>query len=310
MDFIETQITKIEEIESDEADYVYDVIMEDESTPYFFGNDILVHNSCYFSTHTDNEQDALAVAKALAKKVNESFPQFMRKAFKCTQGYDNLILAEQEMVARKAIFISKKYYILQIVNKNGKSVKTTKIMGHQVKKTALPKHIKKRLIPYIEMIMDGIEWSEIGKLLVGYKDELKSMPILDIGGFIGIKELEKYVDAHRFDPNCRLSGGSAASIFYNKCLDDYNDKETPRVSSGMKIKVYKLKKKFGRFHTIAVPADLKRLPPWFEEHFSGIIDRDAQVKKLVDMTMKNILKAIGKRMPTKKSLLVDELVEY
>ena len=267
-------------------------------------------DSTYMATHAENEIEALHIIAALCDVVNKSFQPFVQRAFLCVDKYSNLIFAEHEMVARKAIFVSKKYYILQMVNKNGKSIKNTKIMGHQVKKTHLPKHIKKRLIPYIEMIMDGVEWSEIGKLMVAYKDELKNMKILDIGGVMGINELEKHTDAWTFDPKCKLHGSHAAAIFYNKCLDDYNDKVSPRIFSGMKEKVYDLKKTFGRFHTIALPADIKHLPPWFEENFSGIIDRDAQVKKLVDNTMKNILNAIGKRMPTKKSLLVDELVEY
>jgi hypothetical protein len=44
--------------------------------------------------------------------------------------------------------------------------------------------------------------------------------------------------------------------------------------------------------------------------FEPLVDRQKQVYKLVDMMMRNILEAIGKRMPTKKSLLVDEMVEY
>ena len=57
--------------------YVYDVVMEDSDHPYFFANDILVHNSCYFLTRQDNKEDAVKRADEIAEVVNASFPEFM-----------------------------------------------------------------------------------------------------------------------------------------------------------------------------------------------------------------------------------------
>jgi DNA polymerase elongation subunit (family B) len=267
-------------------------------------------DSVYFTTHAENADEALIIAKDVCKRVNVSFKPFMQNAFMCTDGFDGLIKAEQEMVAEKAIFISKKYYILKIVNNNGKAVNKIKIMGHQVKKTTLPKHIRQRLIPYIEQIMNGAEWNDIGKGLVAYKDELMQCKILDIGAPIGINEFEKYNAEYAVDPKTRMPGHIAGAIFYNSCLEKHNDKVSPQINSGMKIKTFKLLKEFGRFKGIAVPYDTKELPAWFMEEFGHLIDKKGQVEKLVDKTMQNILTAIGKKMPTKKSLLVDELVEY
>lgn len=268
-------------------------------------------DSLYFRTHTDNEQDALKVAKKLAQMVNDSFSPFMMCNFLCDDVHSMLITAEQEIVARRSIFISKKMYIMRLANKDGKSIDTIKIVGHKIKKTVLPKKVKQRLIPYIEMIMNGREWIEIGKELVAYRDELKnSSNLFDIGLPQGVKQVEHYSDNYTNDNKTRLPGGNAASIFYNLCLDQYKDVGTPRITTGMKIKIFYLKKKFSRFYTIALPADLRELPQWFKDDFSHLVDREAQVKRLIDQTMKGILKAIGKRMPTKKSLLVDEMVEY
>jgi len=268
-------------------------------------------DSLYFRTHTDNEPDALTVAKGLAKRVNASFSPFMMRNFLCDVPHSTLITAEQEIVAKRAIFIAKKMYIMKLANKDGKSVDKIKIVGHKIKKTVLPKKVKQRLIPYIEMIMNGLEWTEIGKALVEYREELKnSSNLFEIGLPQGVKQVEMYTDNYNSDNRTRLPGANAASIFYNQCLEQYKDMGNPRITSGMKIRIFYLKKTFGRFKSIALPADSRELPEWFQQDFCHLVDREAQVERLVDQTMKTILTAIGKRMPTKKSLLVDEMVEY
>ena len=44
------ELSPIESIEvvNDRFDYVYDIEMDDTTDHVFFGNDILVHNSCFF----------------------------------------------------------------------------------------------------------------------------------------------------------------------------------------------------------------------------------------------------------------------
>jgi hypothetical protein len=74
--------------------------------------------------------------------------------------------------------------------------------------------------------------------------------------------------------------------------------------------VFYLNKPFGRFKSIALPTDTKKVPDWFMEHFFNLVDREAQITRLVDDPLESIIDAIGKIIPTKKSLLVDELVEY
>jgi hypothetical protein len=66
MDTITEQITSVELIAEDDDDYVYDIVMEDSDHPYFFGNDILAHNSVYFKTLKTNKVDAVQRADEIA----------------------------------------------------------------------------------------------------------------------------------------------------------------------------------------------------------------------------------------------------
>ena len=43
------EVTCVEQLEDFVDEYVYDLEMEDSNQPWFFANDILIHNSLYFS---------------------------------------------------------------------------------------------------------------------------------------------------------------------------------------------------------------------------------------------------------------------
>lgn len=106
----------------------------------------------------------------------------------------------------------------------------------------------------------------------------------------------------------RLPGHVAASIFYNECREKYDDKDSLPIVSGMKIKVFYLTQKYGRFKSIALPTDTEQVPDWFLDHFT--IDREAHILRLVDRPLTNIFKAIKVEVPSKQSLLVGELLEF
>lgn len=269
-------------------------------------------DSCYFLTHAKDKAQAIAVGRAIEKKVNESFPDFCKTAFLCTDEYSNMISAELDVIASKSIFIKKKYYVMQLVYAEGSDTDKIKLMGVSLKKTTIPKAIAAKLTAFVQDLLKGREWADIGEDIVQYKDWIiSSAPITEVGLPKGIKGInEKEAEYKAGDTNVRLSGHASAALFYNLCLEQYNDKESYKILSGMKIKTYYLTKKFGRFKSIALPTDMKAPPDWFIKHFSDIIDREKQANRLIDKPLENILTAINKIVPSRKSLLYDELVSY
>lgn len=298
---------KIEKI--DIPEYVYDIEVEDTHT--FFANNILVHNtdSCYFDTYAEDYDEALEIANFVEKKVNKSFEGFVKEAFNSD---NNVIAAGLDLISSKCIFVKPKMYIMHLDWFDGNEVDKMKVMGLQIKKTTIPKPIGQQLTTFIEELLKGHEWRDIQERIVAYKDSIISaQDVMDIGLPKGIKGIEEYTERwNRNEPDLRLPGHVAASIFYNHCLEQYGDKESPKIVSGSKIKTYYLTKNFGKFKSIAIPTDTKTLPKWFEEHFVDLIDRDAQALRLIDKPLSSILTAIGERIPTKKTLLFDSLVEY
>jgi len=300
-------IQKIEEIEYN--DYVYDI--EVGNTHVFFANNILVHNtdSSYFRTHGYNVDETTQVADILGDKISESFPEFMREAFLCTDGFDNIIKTGREIIADKGIFVDKKRYMLHVVDNEGFKCDDLKVMGLETKKTAMPKFIAIKINGWMKRYLTGADWDDIAIEIVDFKDELRaSTDYMQLGITVGIKNVEKYTADYATDKKCFLPGHVAGAIFFNECLEKYGDTESLPIISGMKIKKFMLKKQIDRFKAISIPADLETIPEWFIEHLG--MNYDEQITRLIDKPLTNIIKAIDKESPSRQSLSDDSLLEF
>lgn len=301
-------IASIEELPPVE-DWVYDIEMSDQTRPYFFANGVLVHNSTYFNTYATTNDEAIRIADDVAAKVNASFPEFTRKTFLVQPSFDKMIKAGREVVSDRGIFVEKKRYILHLIDLDGKPVDKMKVMGLDTKKTTIPADVGEALTRFIERFLKGEEWSDISVDIVRYKQGISNEDDLSkIGLPKGIKGIEAYTAAHARDAKTRLPGHVSAAILYNQCLEQYADKASPAIVSGMKIRVYYLMRPVGRFTSIALPSDLEVVPPWFHENYT--VDMDAHLKRLVDNPLSNILKAIGKVAPSPQSLFDESIFEY
>lgn len=266
-------------------------------------------DSTYFKTYGLSVEEATAIADLVAVKVNESYPEFMRETFLCTPGFDTIIKAAREIVMDKGIFVEKKRYILHLVDLDGKKCDKMKVMGLDTKKTTLPADVSKVLNGFIERYLKGETWDELAKDIVAYKTRLIGLDdITRLGLPKGVQNVEDYTAAFEDDYKARLPGHVAASIYYNQCLQQYGDKVSTPIKSGMKIKVFYLKNPRGKFKSIALPTDLEIVPKWFHENI--VVDKDAHIERLVDNPLGNILKAIGKKTPTKHSLMVSRALTF
>jgi DNA polymerase elongation subunit (family B) len=272
-------------------------------------------DSCYFSVrHWDivTGEDIFNMSKVIEGKVNVAMKKFTEDFFYCVGDFRNNLIGELDVISDRAIFIKKKYYVMHLLYEEGKPKEKMKVMGVQIKKTTIPKPISKKLTKYIEDLLKGRVWLDIAREVVAYKDQLLTeAKIVEIGLPKGIKGIEKYTaDYNANVPGLRIPGHVAAAMFYNKCLEVYKDHASPKIVSGMKIKTYYLKKKFGYFKSIALPTDLQLIPDWFRDNFLNLVDKKAQVDRLVDKPLDSILNAIDKVSPTRKTILIEELFEF
>lgn len=271
-------------------------------------------DSSYFSTFAENEEEAVMIADRVGDLVSESFNKFVENAFLVNLEYNDIVKCGREIVSDRGIFVDKKRYILHLVDNEGDKVDKMKIMGLELKKTTLPKEVSTKLSSFVERLLKGESWDDVAKSIVDYRKELgnsiKTDP-LKIGLPKGVKGVEEYTRELKLNPDTvRLPGHVAASILYNSCRDQFNDKESMPIVSGMKIKVFYLKNKVDRFKSIALPTDTETIPEWFIEQFVPIIDIEAQLERLVDKPLQHIFKAIGRETPSEQTLIVDSLLDF
>lgn len=269
-------------------------------------------DSGYFASGADSVEDCKVIANAMANIINRSYPKFMKNAFHCRDGREKYIIAEQEVISDRGIFVAKKHYLLHLVNLDGKDVDKMKVMGLQIKKTSLPKYIRTVLTSFFERFLKGEDWKVIKKDIVETKRELRKRNVLDLGVPSGVNNVEKGTEEYN---NNKTSKGIyhmvKASIFYNICLQEYDDGESMKIRSGEKVKklYFHKNKSFGEFNAIAVPVDLAIVPDWWQ-NFEPYVDVERQLLSLVDQPIKNILDAIGEPVPNAKNVLADELLEF
>ncbi len=267
-------------------------------------------DSTYFKTHANNIEDAIKIADLVADAVNKSFPEYIQRTFFTNDANKELLKTAREIVSDRGIFVEKKRYILHIADSEGKRVDKMKIMGLDTKKTTLPVHVSKKLNKFIERLLKGETWGEISESVVEYKEALiNAKNVMDIGLPKGVKKVEQYTEDYKYDHKTRLPGHVAGAIFYNQCLEEFDDRISLPITSGMKIKVFRLKGVHnGRFKCISIPTDADFVPEWFLENF--IIDKPSHIERLVDNPLQNILKAIGERTPSRDSLIFESAWEF
>jgi hypothetical protein len=316
-------ISKVEELSPFEDEYVYDLMMRDPKIPYFFANDILVHNSCYFVMENlvgDNIEDAIQCADGIVCTVNDTFPEFMRLAFFCQPGFDSLISANREVVASAGIFRAKKKYMLLARDIEGKRIdvdskKALKTQGSDIKISSTPEAIRSMLKTVLMMILTSEDTQKITDFIIEFRRNFNNADVrpLDYATITSVKNLEEYGEKwERIESKgmgkVNLPGNVRAAINHNKCLEVFEDNNTQAIISGSKIKIIWLKENSYNFKSMAFGSDTEELPKWFTDNFE--IDTRLTETKLIDQKLLNIYEPIGWQVPTEHTVIINKLLSF
>jgi DNA polymerase elongation subunit (family B) len=285
---------------------------------YVYPNEYVIAgdtDSNLFKTLENNYEACSKKAKDIADFINSSFNSFSQEHFLLSEDYLNIFKVSQETISDRCIFTKgKKNYMMHIVEKDGIKVDKMVTKGLQIKKTNTPKLIRKMLSQHFERFLKGEPWKSVGLSILEQREKLLNAEKLDLdrlGLPKRVNKLDEYIQYYQNgQKGVTITGHAMAAIHWNKCLEANNDKESMKILSGMRIKTFYLKKKIGNFKSIAIPVDLKNIPKWFTEQIEPLIDRDEQIVRVIDQVCKPLLDAIGEELPTRKTLLVQDLVEF
>jgi hypothetical protein len=278
-----TTITSVECL-GEIDDYVYDISIDDQD-PFFFANDILVHNtdSVYFSAYSSlkkeidkneipwDKETIVKLYDTISDNVNNTFPDFMADAFHCPKSRGEVIRAGREIVAVKGLFITKKRYAVLYFDKEGKRTDIDgkpgkiKAMGLDLKRSDTPEFMQKFLEEVLTKVLNGSQEKEILEMITEFRTEFKARPGWEKGSPKRANNIAEYEAKEKKAGKANMPGHVRASINWNTLKRMNGDKYSQNIVDGMKVVVCKLKDNPLGFTSVAYPTDELRLPTWFQQ---------------------------------------------
>ena len=270
---MDADYTKVKSIEclGEIDDYVYDISIKN-GDPFFFGNDILLHNtdSGYFSAYPVmkdlpefkdfewTKENVTDLYDKIGDMTNASFPEFMKKAFNCPEKNGAIIRAARELCAIKGLFIKKKRYAVLIYDKEGKRKDTNgkkgeiKAMGLDLKRSDTPKIVQDFLSDILVDVLTGANEADIQTKVLEFRKEFRSWPgwlkgspkrANKITYYEGILNSRTTMDWKNPSSATKKSipGHVLASINWNRLKKIYNDHYSMPIQDGFKVIVCKLR---------------------------------------------------------------------
>jgi hypothetical protein len=309
-----TEVIEVTELSNFDNEYVYDIGIAHNEHKWFFANDILIHNSAYFSAWPvikdrvksgELEWDtdtAIALYDSLGDDVNSSFPAYMARAFHAPQAFGELIKCGREVVGSSGLFITKKRYAIMVVDNEGKRCDVNgkpgkvKAMGLDLKRSDTPVVVQNFLKDILDSTLVEMEEGRdavIDKVLK-FKLEFTDLPAWEKGSPKRINNLTKYtaleIAAQQKGLNARLPGHVRAGLNYNNLRKLNGDNFTTPIIDGSKAVVCKLKDNPMGITSVARPTDENNIPQWFKDL---PFDEAGMTESVVTQKIENLLGVLG-----------------
>lgn len=222
-----------------ETNLVWSWVYDNESETYEFKQVVVNHmiggdtDSGMFTlqdvvSDDISDDDFVKIADSIGSNVNDSFPDFVMRAFNAPENRKHTVLTDREIVSDISFFLTKKRYCMHVINDEGKPVDKLKIMGLETKKSDTPKFTKDILMEMLRYFIGERSEKDVQALVKKRKLEYPNTPIANIARPISVKGLAKYTNIyaqtgsmHGFPYNIR------AAMFYNSLCGPEDRKIVP-----------------------------------------------------------------------------------
>jgi DNA polymerase elongation subunit (family B) len=240
-------------------------------------------DSCYFSAYKSlkseienkiiewDRDSVIKLYNSIADITNDSFSDFMFKAFHCPSTRGKVIKAGREIVGTKGMFITKKRYAILYYDKDNKRYDSTdspgklKVMGLDLKRADTPEYMQSFLESILLKVLTGHGELEILKMIRNFRREFNEKPGWEKGTPKRVNNLAKYRELSESRAKVTIPGHVQASLNWNTLRKLYNDKYSMEITDGMKVIVCKLRNNPLSYTSVAYPVDEMHLPAWFQE---------------------------------------------
>lgn len=159
-----------------------------------------------------------------------------------TRAYEQKMMWERETIAKRAVFVAKKKYVMAVLDNEGTRYKPDqpkiKIMGMESVKGGMPDFSKEALVACYTAALEGDE-SKVHQIVADTESYFHSLGVNDIALVKNVNNIEKW----EHDVNLYKSGTPMhvkAAIIHNMMVDKVEAKRVPKIESGSKIKYVEL----------------------------------------------------------------------
>ena len=228
----------------------------------------------------------------VAGEVNNTFVDFMSKAFHCPKTRADVIAAGREIVAESGLFITKKRYAALIYDEEGERKDINdkpgkvKAMGLDLKRSDTPEFMQNFLSELLLMVLTNGTEADVLKRITEFRTEFKLRPGYEKGSPKRANKVGDYRRLEEKQGKANMPGHVRASINWNTLKRMHGDKYSQEVVDGMKVIVCKLKQNPLGYTSVAYPTDQLRLPEWFKEL---PFDNDAMEEAIIDKKLSNLI---------------------
>lgn len=160
-----------------------------------------------------------------------------------TRAYEQKMIWERETIAKSAIFVAKKKYVMAVLDNEGTRYKEDKpkikIMGMESVKGGTPEFSKYALQQCYRLGLNNDE-SGLHDTVAKTEDYFYGLDVDDIAISKNVNDIEKWEhDVNLYKPKTPMH--VKAAIVHNMMVDKVEAKRVPKIESGTKIKVVELK---------------------------------------------------------------------
>ena len=228
----------------------------------------------------------------VAGEVNNTFIDFMSKAFHCPKTRADVIAAGREIVAESGLFITKKRYAALIYDEEGERKDINdkpgkvKAMGLDLKRSDTPEFMQNFLSELLLMVLTNGTQADVLNRITEFRTEFKLRPGYEKGSPKRANKVGDYRRLEEKQGKANMPGHVRASINWNTLKRMHGDKYSQEVVDGMKVIVCKLKQNPLGYTSVAYPTDQLRLPEWFKEL---PFDNDAMEEAIIDKKLSNLI---------------------
>ena len=284
--WIEKEINRyLNEILKPDEDYVVAV----DTDSVYITMDKLVQ-----SVYGDKELDKNKVIDFLDTVCSEQMEKIIDKSYQRLKdymnAYDQKMVMKRENLADKALWTSKKRYIMNVYDSEGVRYEEPqlKIMGIEAIRSSTPAACKQKMKDIFKIIMNGTENDAID-YIDKFREEFSTLDAEDIFFPRSVRGISKYHDAaHLYKKGTPIHVKGA--LIYNKLLKEKELLHSyPTIKDGEKIKFAYLKKPNPVGDTVI--AILNNLPEEFD--LKDYIDYDLQFNKAFIEPMASVMNSVG-----------------